>query len=173
MKILVAYYSRTGHTRRLAELLAGRIGATLCPITERRSRSGPFAYPRSVLEAVLGLEVAIDPVSVDLLQFDTVLFGTPVWCWHLSPAVRSFANRNWAATRRCAFFCTMGASGAEGTFADLERCLGRGPAATLALTERELASPLAESRIQAFITQLGARGVRVVRSEPCLATPCA
>ena len=165
MKILVAYYSRTGHTRWLAERLAERLGATLCPITEPRKGSGLLWYCKAALDALLGREAAIDAAPVDPAQFDLILVGTPVWCWHLSPPVRSFARRYRASGRRFAFFCTMGGSGAQRAFADLERCLGRSPQAALALTERQLDTPAAESGIQAFISQLRARGLPIVPLE--------
>jgi menaquinone-dependent protoporphyrinogen IX oxidase len=161
MKTLVAYYSRTGYTRRVADLLAARLGGTPYPITESRSRLGLLGYSRSAVEASLGLDASIVAPSVDPARFDLVLIGTPVWAWHLSSPVRAFAKGQAGSIRRCAFFCTMGGAGAERAFADLERCLGQAPLATLALTDREIDRERYGSRIESFVAALRSRGLEL------------
>lgn len=157
MKTLIAYYSRTGHTRRVADLLAARLGGTASPITEPRSRLGLLGYARSAVEASFGLDAAIVASPVDPARFDLVLIGSPVWAWHLSSPVRAFARSQSASIRRCAFFCTMGGAGAEKAFAELERCLGQAPLATLALTDREIDGERHESKIESFVAALRSR----------------
>src|SRR5262245_20444151 len=46
-KVLVTYYSRSGHTRRLAERIAQVLGADLEPIVDQRPRAGLLGYLRS------------------------------------------------------------------------------------------------------------------------------
>ncbi len=154
MKVLIVYYSRTGYTRRVAEQLGALLQATLCPITEARSRLGFFGYQRCLIQAAFSLEAPIEAIAVDPAQFDLVVLGTPIWGWHLSSPVRTFARRHAVAIRRCAFFCSMGGSGVEGVFAELERCVGRAPQATLALTDREIDSAAATSKIESFAAEL-------------------
>ena len=139
MKTLVVYFSRTGHTRRVAEGLARALEGNTGAIRERRSRSGFFGYQRSLFEAVTGRDAAIDPAHPSPVGYDLVLIGTPVWGWRLSSPVRAYARRHAKRIRRCAFFCTMGGSGDRRAFAELEALLGRRPEATLALTEDEVA----------------------------------
>lgn len=157
MKVLIAYYSRTGYTRRVAEQLAARLQATLSPITEARSRLGFLGYQRCIVESVLDRDAAINPATEDPAQYDLVVLGTPVWAWHLSSPVRAFARRHAASVNRCAFFCTMGGAGADKALAALERCLGQAPRATLALTDREIDDGSAGSKIDAFVAALQLR----------------
>jgi hypothetical protein len=80
-----------------------------------------------------------------------------VWGWHLSSPVRTFARQNAKAIRRTAFFCTMGGSGADTAFAELERLIGRRPQAVLALTEDEvgkLGPEPANPELLAFVKRL-------------------
>lgn len=157
MKTLVVYFSRTGHTRRLADRLARELGATTAAITERRSRRGFFGYQRSLCEAVFGGEPKIERLHKLPRDYDLVLIGTPIWGWHLSSPVRSFARQHGKAIRRTAFFCTMGGSGDRIAFAELERLVGRRPEAVLALTESELQAmtePETKARIEQFVQRL-------------------
>jgi len=157
MKILIVYFSRTGHTRRLADRLARELGATTAHITEARSRRGLLGYQRSLYEAVVGSEPQIMPLSRQPSDYDLVLIGTPIWGWHLSSPVRSFARQHAKAIRRTAFFCTMGGSGDRRAFAELARLLGRKPEAVLAITEAELkamASAETKAKIQSFVRRL-------------------
>jgi menaquinone-dependent protoporphyrinogen IX oxidase len=159
MKILIVHFSRTGYTRGVADRLAELLHGTSLPITEAGSRLGFLGYQRCLVEAVFGIDAAIEGPAVHPARFDLVVLGTPIWGWHLSSPVRTFARRHAPSIRRCAFFCTMGGSGASTAFAELERLVGRAPEATLALTDREIDSGAAVAKIESFAAALrpGAR----------------
>jgi menaquinone-dependent protoporphyrinogen IX oxidase len=153
MRVLVIYFSRSGHTRELAEHLARRLRGTPMPITEHQSRAGVSGYVRSLLEALSGADVAIDPPREDLRSFDLVLIGGPVWASRPASPVATFVRRHRQRLGRVAFFCTAGGSGEERALATLERLLGRPAEATLSVTVDELDGhhPAAEARVQEFI----------------------
>lgn len=157
MKVLVTWYSRTGHTRSVGESLARQLGGVGEPIVDPRSRDGVSGYLRSLAESVAARPAAIAPALNDPARFDLVVIGTPVWAWGLASPVRAFAQSHAASIRRTAFFCTMGGSGSDRAFDDLQRELGRPPVATLALTERELAdAPTLRARTAHFVAALRA-----------------
>jgi flavodoxin len=158
VKTLVVYFSRTGHTRRVAEQLAVALGATLCPITEARSREGVFGYLRSLTEAAFGLDGPIGKSTHDPAQFDLVVIGTPIWGWHLSSPVRAFVRRHHAAIRPCAFFCTMGGSGSNAAFAELSKLVGLAPLATLAVTDNDIDRGRAAPKVERFVAALRRQG---------------
>jgi flavodoxin len=167
MKTLVVYYSRTGHTQQVAEQLAAALGATLCPITEPGSRLGPLGYARSLIEGAFGRDAPIRAAQHDPAGYDLVLLGTPIWGWHLSSPVRAFARRHAKQIRRAAFFCTMGGSGAEQAFAELEQLIGHPPVATLAITEAELGTAAARAtagKIKRLADKLRPPAVRHARA---------
>jgi menaquinone-dependent protoporphyrinogen IX oxidase len=156
MKALVVYFSRTGHTRQLAQRLARRLRATLMPITERQSRAGPAGYVRSLVEVLSAADVAINPPPEELRGFDLVLIGGPVWASRPASPVASFVRRYRRRLRRVAFFCTAGGSGEERALAALERLLGHPAEATLAVSADELDEhdPVVDARIQEFVASL-------------------
>lgn len=138
MKILVVYYSRTGHTRLLADRLVRELGATPAAIVESRDRPAVLGYPRSVFEAISGRAAPIEPLRRHPSHYDLVLVGTPVWCRHVASPVRAFARQYARSVRRTAFFCTLGGSGDREAFDELRRLMGRAPLAELALPEADL-----------------------------------
>jgi flavodoxin len=153
-KIMVAYFSRSGYTRGVAEQLARLLKAQLCPIEEPRSRSGPLGYVRSLWEATRGRDADISTPAQEPEQFDLVVIGTPIWGWHLSSPARAFAHRYGGKIKHVAFFCTMGGAGAEKAFGELEKLIGHSPVATLALTDKELDSGTANEKIDRFVEML-------------------
>lgn len=151
-RTLVVFHSRTGHTRRIGRMLAARLRADIEEIGFASSGAAP-GYARCALQAVAGCAAAVRPARHDPAHYDLVLVGTPVWCWSLPAPVRGWLNENRPGPAQVAFFCTMGGSGAERTFAQMRAACGKAPRATLALTEAQLeAGPRAA--VDAFVTRL-------------------
>jgi menaquinone-dependent protoporphyrinogen IX oxidase len=153
MRVVVVYFSRSGHTKDLAERLARMLRGTLMPITEQQSRASPTGYVRSLIEVLASSDVAIHPPRLDLRSFDLVLIGGPVWASRPASPVATFVRRYRQRLRRVAFFCTAGGSGEERALAELERLLGRPAEATLAVLADELEDrdPAADLKIHEFI----------------------
>lgn len=153
MRVLVVYYSRSGHTKELAQRLARMLRGTLMPITGPQSRTGPAGYVRSVIEVLAGSDVAISPPREDPRLFDLVLIGGPVWASRPASPVATFVRRYRQRLRRVAFFCTAGGSGEERALAELERLLGRPAEATLAVMADELEDrdPAVDLKLHEFI----------------------
>jgi menaquinone-dependent protoporphyrinogen IX oxidase len=157
MKILVTYFSRTGFTKRVAEQLARKLDATLCPIQESGSRLGLLGYSRCLWEASFDVDPKIKPLAQDPAQFDLVVIGTPIWGWHVASPPRAFARRYGMQIKRAAFFCTMGGSGAETAFSQLQQAVGIQPVATLALTDREIEANSIRAKLTSFADALRKR----------------
>jgi flavodoxin len=138
LRILVAYYSRTGHTRRVAEQIADALGADLEPITEAGSRSGVIGFLRSALQAVRGKRPPIHPSVHSPPSYDLVVVGTPIWSTAVAAPVRSYLHRHRLKPRAAAFFCTSGTDRGVRAFSQMAREVGREPVAKLAIREAEL-----------------------------------
>ncbi len=149
MKTLVVYYSRTGHTRTVAHALAAALHANVAEITEPRSRRGIIGYLRSAREAVQQIPSMIAP-SKDPSPYDLVLVGSPIWAAALSSPVRAYLMGNRDRLGDIAFFCTMGGHGSDTVFAQMQALAGKPPRASLAVTDRDIASGAFRSQIEAF-----------------------
>lgn len=90
MRVLVAFYSRTGNTRRVAEAIAERLKADMEEIRDVGSRSGVPGFFRSGYEALAGKLPEIQQVYRRPDEYDLVLIGSPVWVGRPSSPIRSY-----------------------------------------------------------------------------------
>ena len=115
-KKLVAYFSATGKTKKIAEALAEKTGADLFRITpavpytmddlnwrSRFSRSSVEMRDRNSRPALAE--------TLDLSPYDTVYLGFPIW-WYVAPTVvNTFLESTDTAGKRIVLFATSGCSG--------------------------------------------------------------
>ncbi|MDE5934664.1 MAG: NAD(P)H-dependent oxidoreductase [Muribaculaceae bacterium] len=115
-KVLVAYFSATGTTRRVAADLADVMGATLYEITpeipytqadldwtDKNSRSTVEMKDASSRPAIKG-EVA------DMEEYDTVFLGYPIW-WYVAPTIiNTFVESYDLKGKKVICFATSGGS---------------------------------------------------------------
>ena len=88
-RILLVYYSRSGHTEFVARQIAARSHADLERIEDSSSRDGVLGYARSALEAVFRLRPSIERARRGPVDHDLVIVGTPVWFWGVASPVRT------------------------------------------------------------------------------------
>lgn len=151
--ILVVYYSRSGHTQKVAAKIAATLKADLQAIREPTDRQGWTGYLRSGIEVLREQAVEILPFSPKATDYDLVIVGTPVWMGHLSSPVRAFLRQS-ATCRAFAFFCTMGGNSPGHTFDDMAACAGKPPSATLEVSERELGADAYWPKLQTFVREI-------------------
>jgi flavodoxin len=154
MKILVAYYSRTGTTKQACDELAAKLGADVEQIADTKNRSGIWGYLVGGRDAVQKHTTVIGPLKYDPAQYDLVVVASPVWGAHVTPAVRTYLSQCKGKIKKAAFLCTMGGSGDAGTYADMKELAGLDPAATLTLKTREVKSGQHAAKLEAFAAAL-------------------
>lgn len=88
MKILIAYYSKTGSTEKVAEMLKQEFEekghkaelARIVPVHELKA----YQYKKN------GKELALKNAVTDVKKFDLILVGTPVWNFCPTPMALSY-----------------------------------------------------------------------------------
>lgn len=138
MKTVVVYYSRSGHTRQVAERMAGKLNADLQELVDQRARKGLVGWLKSGRDAIKEKETELAPLEHRPEDYDLIVVGTPVWAAHPAPAVRSFLKAHDLSGKRTALFCTMSARGGEETLEIMKGLLsGSDPAGTLAIAVKK------------------------------------
>ena len=155
-KVLVVYFSRSGHTEKVACAMAKTLDADIEWIEDATRRSGILGYLRSGYEAGRRRLPKIAPPKHDLHAYDLVVVGTPVWNMNVSSPVRAFLVRNRKDLPRVAFFCTCGGRGGERAFREMSAACGKSPTDVLVLREADF------SRDWAGDVERFAREVRAV-----------
>ena len=96
MRPLVAYYSLSGFTEKLAVATAGALAehdVELLKIVPARPYSYFSAGVRGVTEAMAGTMVDLESPIPKAGSFDALAVFSPTWGWMSSPPVRSFVAR--------------------------------------------------------------------------------
>ena len=124
-KKLVAYFSATGRTAKVAKRLAAELGADIYEITpkmrytrddlnwvDKGSRSSIEMYNRAFRpEIITG--------NVDISDYDIIYLGFPIW-WYIAPTVvNTFLEAYSFIDKKLFLFATSGGSGFGNTIAEL------------------------------------------------------
>lgn len=117
MRVLVVYYSRTGNTKKVAEVISKTLKADLDEVVDLKNRrwlagwigGGRAAATKKLTE----IKFKKDPSKYDL-----VVIGTPVWAGNMVPAVRTYLTKH--KLRKVAFFATFGGR-EDKTFEEMEK----------------------------------------------------
>ncbi|ASN60848.1 flavodoxin [Latilactobacillus curvatus] len=92
MKTLIVYYSRTGNTQAVAELIHAQVGGDLVALETQESR--PTNYRAEVdqneREQNRGILPALKTKISDFEQYERILIGAPTWNMALPQAVMTF-----------------------------------------------------------------------------------
>lgn len=156
-RYLVAYYSWTGATAKIAKLLAQELSADLEEIRDARRRAGPFAFVGAVFESLGKRPARILPAVRDPADYDVVILGCPVWAQDIASPMRAYVREQGRKFRKVALFCTFGGAGGEATLDKLSALCGLTPLARLAVDDPALKSERWRDMAQAFSGQLVAK----------------
>ncbi len=131
MKVLIAYYSLTGTTKRLAERMA----------------------------SMLNCDVERIPVfgrgKIDLTsnKYDLVIVGTPIWLYSPTFPVSRFLSKNKNVLPKLAFFCTYQTTIGK-SFDKMERKCGKKPSGVLQMMGPEIGTEAGDLKIKQFIEKI-------------------
>jgi flavodoxin len=154
MNGLIIYYSRTGRTRKVAEFIQDLTGYDLEEIKENSRRLGLFGWLKSGMESTRRMLPQIMPLTLDPLQYDIVIIGTPIWASNMSSPLRTFLKKYREKIKKYALFCT--GDGVEPTiaFKSISELLRNEPQQTLGLVGDDRKEEIASLRITEFVSKL-------------------
>ena len=154
-KILVAYFSASGVTKKVAEKLAALVNADIheikpkVPYTkadlnwmDKKSRSSVEMNDKTFRPEIV-------KEDLNLSSYDTILLGFPIW-WYVAPTIiNTFLESYDFAGKKIALFATSGGSGFGNTVKELK------PSAPGAeIMEGKLLNRAADKDIDALIKML-------------------
>lgn len=153
-KILVVYYSWTGHTQEVADAIAAALGADVERIRESRPRSGWLGYLATAWEVLREHLVPIKVLEKDPFAYDLLVIGTPVWVGRMSTPVRSFIVGERHKFKRIALFCTQGGANEQIALPQIASLCGKEPVATLAVSSSDFKSGAWRAKVGEFVNAL-------------------
>lgn len=154
IKALVVYYSRSGHTKKVAEAIADMISGDTEEIIDTKKRSGPLGYVRSGRESMKEMLADIQEPVKDPSEYDLVIVGTPVWAMKMSTPVRAYLSKVKSRINNVAFFCTMGGKGDESTLSGMEEFLDMEPVAKMSFRSGDIKKGTYPEAVGKFIDMI-------------------
>lgn len=123
-KTLIVYFSATGNTESLAEKMQDVTNGDIAEIVPAEPyTSEDLNYNDSDCRANQELNTdarpQIQPLSVDIEQYDTIVLGYPIWWGQCPPAVRTFLENYDLSGKKIMPFCTSGSSGISGSLSKI------------------------------------------------------
>lgn len=122
-KVLVAYFSYSGTTKGVAEVLSSEIGADLFEVAPKEDYSS--LYLQSNMEIRGGKRPELSSSVENIEEYDIIFIGYPVW-FHAEPApINSFLESYDLTGKLIIPFCTSGGSDIDETMPTfLDSCEG-------------------------------------------------
>lgn len=96
MKTIVIYYTYTGHTKYIAEMIKKRLNCDILKISPEKEYSKDYD---SVVNEYQNNESTketpiLNKIDIDLSEYDKFIIGTPVWWYTIAPPIRTFLKEN-------------------------------------------------------------------------------
>lgn len=123
-KTLVVYYSQTSNTKAVAVTIAMRLGAAdleeIVPV-EPYENDFQATVERGKRELDEGILPEIQPLSVNVADYDLIFIGYPVWFGTYAQPVATFLNQVDLTGKKVVPFCTFGSGGLESSIQNLAK----------------------------------------------------
>jgi flavodoxin len=95
MRALIAYYSQSGQTKQMAEMIAEKLGADLYEIIPVRKYNADMwkAWDEAQIERRENRYPELKGELPDISGYDVILLGTGIWGYTMANPVTSFIRR--------------------------------------------------------------------------------
>ena len=155
MKILIAYYSKTGNTERVAKDLATSLNADLEKLIDKKNRSGIWGWLSGGRDGMKKRLTEIAETTHNPADYDLIILGTPIWGWDMVPAVRTYLEKEKGNCKNMALFVTSGNTEVEKVVGSFESVINKKMIAMTGFSTPELKDEKNyQEKITAFINKI-------------------
>lgn len=105
-KTLIVYYSFEGTTEFIAKSLSESLNLdilSIVPMKELKSK-GFSKFIWGGAQVVMGTVPEIEPITLNLEEYDTILLGSPIWAGTYAPPIRAFLENDKLVNKKIAYF---------------------------------------------------------------------
>ena len=109
MKCIVIYYSLTGNTKLIAEVIARSIKADLEQLALVKPM--PQGFTKFIIggyQAIFNREPKLKPYTIDFSKYDLIFLGSPIWGGKIASPINTFLNDEGLHDKKICFFSTSG-----------------------------------------------------------------
>lgn len=110
---LIVYYSHSGNTRKLANLIAQQIDADCLEIIPEKPYPNDYTsvVNQAKQEISRNFRPALKNAQINLNKYTTIFIGSPNWWSSIAPPIATFIDINDLSAKKIIPFCTHGGGG--------------------------------------------------------------
>lgn len=122
-KMIVVYYSWSGNTENIAQIIAEKTGSTLFKVepTDPYSENYSRCLEKARLEIGKNASPEVLDFPDDFEEYDTYFIGTPNWCSTMAPPIHSILSHNDFTNKTIVPFLTHGGGGKGNFVSDMKK----------------------------------------------------
>lgn len=166
-KTLIVYYSYTNNVHTIVEDLRKQIKADVVRVQPAEKgldyAANNYAIGSTQIQAIrnnpgsASSYPAIDPVEIELGQYNTIIVGTPLWWSNMAAPMQTFLFNHGAemASKRIGLIVSSSSSGISGVESDAKRLIPNGDFLTPSLWIRSSLTSSCHSMISQWLTDSG------------------
>jgi len=154
MKNLVVFYSRTGNTKKIAEMIAKSLNSDLDEIIDTKKRFGFFRFLKAGYEATMKKMTEINGIEKDPSDYELLILGSPIWNKRMTPAIRTYITRFKENLNKIAIFCSAGGRGMEKMLESIAELCDKKPLAMMAFLDKDFEENLVEKKVEEFVNAI-------------------
>ena len=156
MKTLIVYYSLTGNTEYAAKQLAEKVNADLVKLKpdSEPPKQGRMMFVKGGFSALRHKTPELEPLKVNLDDYDLIIIGTPIWAGTYTPAIGSFIKNCDLKAKKIAVFVSSSSGEGKKAIKQLEDKLGVTSRLELILTDPLIHKDSEDPKIEEFAKEL-------------------
>ena len=176
-KTLIVYYSYTNNVERIVTELRSQIEADVMEIEPAEKgldyAADNYAIGSAQIAAIRNNPNAassyppIDPVNVNLADYDCIIIGAPLWWSNMAAPMQTFLFNNGAqmAGKKIGLIVSSASSGISGVEADAKRLIPNGEFFSQSLWIRSSQASNSRALISSWLTQINYSVVSIMEKD--------
>ena len=154
MSNLLIFYSRSGNTKKVAQVISENLTCDVEEIKDTKKRLGFIGYLRSAKDALMKKLTTLEKITKNPEQYDLIIIGTPIWVSNMSAPIRTYITENMDKFKNIACFCTQGGKGGEKSFQKMGKLCAKEPVATLVIKAKEVKKESFTEKVLEFVEMI-------------------
>ena len=153
-KVLVVYFSRTGHTKHIVDNISKMINCDVERLKPKTNFNGFWGSVKGVLYSFMGKGCKIEPVSQSIENYDAVIICSPIWAGKLSAPAREFFYHKKGFLNKYAIAISSSSGDIDGALKEAEYISGQKPLSRISILDKDRVGGRDYGKIGRFVEQL-------------------
>jgi flavodoxin len=136
-RVLIVFYSDSGHTAAAARRLAERLPARLECVRAKGLSRGFWGYVKRGIAALRQQETAIEEPAEDPRDYEVVVIATPMWAGRMATPIRAYLRRVADRLDRVAVLVSHGGTTPDKVYEEIAERVGHEPIGRTAISDAD------------------------------------